>query len=506
MKLENLRIAIRPRRDWEAIDLGILMARHWWLPMVKVWMVVSAPLLLPILFLKNDQIELYAMFIWLIKPLLERPLLMILSQGVFGTTPDLRTVLKACPRLMTRQWLVSLTWRRLSPTRSMDLAVQQLEGLKGAERSARLAILHRQGTTPATWLTIIGVHLETFLAIAIISSIALFIPENVNFELIGYDLTLNERFLSLAALTYLVSMGLVAPFYVACGFSLYLNRRVKLEGWDLEIAFKRMLQRRNLTSIIPIALGVLIFCGATLPQTALAQDAPTESQLSADRGQTNKALREILADEPFRVIHENRVLKRKAQKPVDAGEDTADLSGVLEVIANAVRVLSRLLEWALWTAVFVLVVYVALRYKRWQRFFAERWPSAKHQPYRPETLFGLQVTEESLPDDIGAAALGLWRNGEERAALALLYRASLSSLLNNGVPLGDGSTEGECLQIVKAHAERDAVTSSAIGYFHELTGYWQKLAYGHVQPPEDRVIQLCQSWNACWLEQQRHGS
>ena len=33
------------------------------------------------------------------------------------------------------------------------------------------------------------------------------------------------------------------PIYVACGFSLYLNRRTVLEAWDIELVFRRMRQR-----------------------------------------------------------------------------------------------------------------------------------------------------------------------------------------------------------------------------------------------------------------------
>ncbi len=33
------------------------------------------------------------------------------------------------------------------------------------------------------------------------------------------------------------------PVYVACGFSLYLNRRTVLEAWDLELVFRRLRQR-----------------------------------------------------------------------------------------------------------------------------------------------------------------------------------------------------------------------------------------------------------------------
>jgi hypothetical protein len=35
-----------------------------------------------------------------------------------------------------------------------------------------------------------------------------------------------------------VVVGALEPFYVAAGFCMYLNRRVELEAWDIEQAFR----------------------------------------------------------------------------------------------------------------------------------------------------------------------------------------------------------------------------------------------------------------------------
>jgi hypothetical protein len=40
-------------------------------------------------------------------------------------------------------------------------------------------------------------------------------------------------------LLMLLAMSVMAPFYVAAGFALYLGRRTRLEAWDLELAFGR---------------------------------------------------------------------------------------------------------------------------------------------------------------------------------------------------------------------------------------------------------------------------
>ena len=40
-----------------------------------------------------------------------------------------------------------------------------------------------------------------------------------------------------------VADTVIEPYFVGAGFSLYLNRRSELEGWDLEVEFRRMAQR-----------------------------------------------------------------------------------------------------------------------------------------------------------------------------------------------------------------------------------------------------------------------
>ena len=45
------------------------------------------------------------------------------------------------------------------------------------------------------------------------------------------------------ALAYAAAVLVLEPFYVAAGFGLYLNRRTLLEGWDIEVALRRIAER-----------------------------------------------------------------------------------------------------------------------------------------------------------------------------------------------------------------------------------------------------------------------
>ena len=108
------------------------------------------------------------------------------------------------------------------------------------------------------------------------------------------------------------------------------------------------------------------------------------------------------------------------------------------------------------------------------------------------------MTRESLPDDVGQAALTLWQQGEQRASLALLYRASLARLLERGVPLKEGNTEQECLYLAQRLERELRLSPATLGYFAGLTAAWRQLAYGHLPPGEQEGRDLCTQWQQNW--------
>jgi hypothetical protein len=99
----------------------------------------------------------------------------------------------------------------------------------------------------------------------------------------------------------------------------------------------------------------------------------------------------------------------------------------------------------------------------------------------------LDIRPESLPDDIGAAARGLWDGGEHRASLALLYRGMLSRLAHvHRVPIRDSSTERDCLTLAANH-----LTPAACNYASFLVRVWQQSVYGGENAQPATLHQLC---------------
>lgn len=531
MNLDQVTLEIRPRSAWEAVDLGLLMAKRWWLPMMKIWLLVSLPFFACALLIPDSWFWIGALLLWWIKPVLERPLLHILSHAVFNDLPDTRSTFKLFPSLARKQIFSSLTWRRFSPTRCMDLPVLQLEGLSGARRQDRLSVLHREDSSPASWLGFMGFALEVFLWIGMISFIWALIPREIEIEWANFFFdqeSSNLHFLQLSI--WYFALSLTAPFYVACGFALYLNRRIKLEAWDIDIAFRRIANKRrasnhNSTSIITsllltLALGLSIFSVDTqrnahaddhLPAVEDATETDTEYSGAAvideplgdfteiNRGQAQESIKAVLQQAEFSRKEIKRTLKLDDPEESEPSTFWKTFFKFLKNFEGFVAAAS-LLEILLWIGAIVLIGFVFYRYRHWLAAQFVRIKPASIAKTKPVTLFGMDVTRESLPEDISTNALKLLQAGDMRAALALLYRASLFHLVHSGVDIHDGHTERECAELMREHFLTNTAAQTRVAYFAALTREWQRLAYGHLLPTEEQAQYLCANWNSCWLQ------
>jgi hypothetical protein len=515
MRLTDASVAIRPRSAWEALDLGALLARRHAGLLMASWALVTLPVfaLLCLLLWRHPG---WAIFLfWWLKPAYERLPLYILSHALFGDTPTLKQALKALPGLLRPQLLASLTWRRLSPTRSFDLPVVQLEGLSGTARNQRLVVLGQRDAGAATWLTVVGMHLEGALWLGLATLFYMLVPAQIQLdwswqsliEAASGDWLWIEH---LSNLLYVLALIAWEPVYVACGFTLYLNRRTALEAWDIELVFRQLRQR-----LTGVAYALLLGCGLVLmqlPGSAMAASTsstcplPVEDPTGPDaerllkQSLTSQAAKQGIArllDEPPFENREVVTLWRfgEEQETEEIDEDT--IKALIEKFLKlsefwkSIEIVALLFEVLLWAAVLGLLALVLWRYRDWLGAFAGRLglPSRGKKHLPPSQLFGLEVAPETLPDDIAGEVERLWSE-QPRAALGLLYRALLSRLLHDyRLPLKSAYTEAEVLRLVQT-LEQDPLSQ----FSQELTLHWQNLAYGHRLPPEVLKPTLCQAW------------
>ncbi|MCF5722037.1 DUF4129 domain-containing protein [Pseudomonas syringae] len=497
MRLSDASVVIRPRTSWEAMDLGVLMAREHRLLLISSWALVTLPVfvLLTVLLWKYPSTAIF--LFWWCKPVFDRLPLYILSKALFGETPTLKQAVRQWPRLLKGQLLASLTWRRLSLSRSFVMPVSQLEGLDGDARQKRLGVLLQRNAGGARWLTIIGVHLEIGLWFGCMALFYLLIPQHVE---LGWDwqrlaLASSSEGLWLEHLSnafYALILIFWEPIYVACGFSLYLNRRTTLEAWDLELVFRRLRQR--LSSVAPVLLLVVGLMLSFQPP-AMADDAKPLSPQGA-----SESIKSLLDKPPFKnpeTVTRYRFAEEKPATPSKAHRDgklPAWLQALLDGLnSNAFKHVAQGLEVLLWSLMVIGLALLVWRYRDWLHAFVSRRSSPTKQIPKPlpTQLFGLELATETLPDDIPALAEQLWPT-QPREALGLLYRGLLSKLLHDyNVPLKSADTEGQILDRVHLLQQ-----PQLLAFSDELTRHWRNLAYGHHLPPASAQQQLCSDWRA----------
>jgi hypothetical protein len=435
----------------------------------------------------------------------------------------------------------ALTWRRFDGARSFSLPISQLEQQSGKAAASRRTVLGREGRGTAVWLTIISAHFEVLLVLSIYAFAEMFLPGDAgSINPFRWMVESPPEWLQWLSNFFSACVVLVLePFYVAAGFALYLNTRTALEGWDIELAFKRMSSRLRaarqiaaqssgwrkaandgrIGSSLGIALVLsTILAGlspeeahaqtstpqattqqadtALMPAVAAAPAATTATAIVTPSTGAAEQAKQILSDPAFGETRETWSLKyvgpgseRKKSKPMRW--DWLERFG--EWLAYGLRALA----WGLGAAAIVGLLYLLIRKlekRDWQRGRA-----------MPDMLFGLDVRPDSLPDDVPGAAAQALARGDARLSLSLLYRAALVSLIADGrFEIAPGDTEGTCTAHVARHY--GGVASAKPEYFRSLVDAWQRVAYARQTVSGDEVEVLIAAWSTHFSLAGRQGT
>jgi hypothetical protein len=457
----NIAIALRRRSPWEAMDLGLTMLQRWWRQVYLPHVLVALPLMAAAIaagwFLERAWVAL--LIVWWLKPVHDRVVLHVLSRAVFGELSGTRQVLAQAGQWLRTGLFTSLLLRWWpDTTRSFRLPVRQLEGQSGRAARERAGVLGRRVGGYATWLTLVCLILEFFVLASSFGLLAeLFLPAKADegkglFELVFGDSDDGAPVFSFQdAFAYAAAVLVLEPFYVAAGFALYLNRRTLLEGWDIEVALRRIALRH-------LALVALIAITLAVPAPVYAQDK-----------NANTEIREVLKSKEFGYYKDVKRWEPRARDTPGSFDGTW-LRAIGYALAKAGEIL-------LWVGAGALIAYALW----WAARMLPRSGAAPPQPYRaPAALFGMELAPEKLPPDIGAAAAALAREGKLREALGLLYRGALSELVHKrGVRLLVSHTEGDVLRL-----------AGELSYLRELIRAWQRCAYAREAPAAAEVEQL----------------
>lgn len=240
MQIDALALRMRPRAPLEAADLGARLCQDSARSVYGCYAVAYVPV--AALAFASFEIASWLPMVVLFcaKPWLDRTILFVLSRAAFGQPTTLRELWAARRRVWWNQWLLTWTWRRLSPWRSFTQPVYQLEGLPLSRIRRRVKQIRRRKGATALLMTSAFVTAETCLVATVLSLLVWFAPAETapGFAALLFDP--SNSFVEAAwAVAYAVAIAFLEPFYVAAGFAMYLNRRAELEAWDLEQELRR---------------------------------------------------------------------------------------------------------------------------------------------------------------------------------------------------------------------------------------------------------------------------
>ncbi len=498
MDLERISVAIRPRSEREAIDLGLHMVQAHARAIYPPWaIVVLASAAFLAVALPGHPLIAVLLF-WLGLPIYDRIVVHVLSKALFGDEPDWRETLASLPSLLRTLSLNPLN--RIDFTRSFNLPVIQLEALRPSRRTRRIGTLQRRVRGDAVALSAAFLVIQLVLLIGLLTLGPLLLPEGMLGKLsvdLGGSVYWDKVAPWLFAGAYVLVILFLEPFYVGAGFSLYLNRRAMLEGWDLEIGLRGMAQRIRGAAGVACVCFALFAVPAWLPDAQAADTSasrsgqPLDASQPLDESAAPEVIAKVLAQPVFG--HEERFLQWRyiGGREKEKAPESLDPSGFLDWLFNSMLVgsaFAKVMRALLWLLVIAALAWLVWRRDRWLHLI--RWRGVAATPEAPIVVAGMDVTPESLPADIPRAVRTLWNQGHHREAMSTLYRGTLAALVERKHLKVDAScTEQDCIDAVER-----LETPDVSRHFRDLTTLWQLLAYGH-RLPETRVVEmLCRQW------------
>lgn len=496
---------IRPRTQWEAIDLGVRLTGEHSISLLKGWMASVFPLGILILATCYQSVGWGMFLIWWLKPIWERVALHPLSRSLFGEHPTWRETMKVLPQEMLKNkglvlmglgltavgrflhsddgdevsakagfaviyWcvVIGLLFYRSPLSRSLVLPIRYLEGLGGVRYKARYQILSYRSSSSAVGLTFICLLMEILLCGSQVYFVLMMLPEGVEIsEFLTWDAffegesnLLPKWIWVVFGVFYLNAVSVVAWFYTGAGFGLYVNTRTWTEGWDIELKFKGLGQRLGL-----VLLGLMML-GSTV------------------RVEANQDAQRVLDQDEFQVrtrgIYEDEENEKEEAGDSSGSSNSSVGAGVFEGVGH-------LLFWGIVIAAVGGLVWVIINNLH---AFRKNPKESGEERKKVTTVAGMNVEPENLPSNLLAEARKLWEAGQYQEALGLLYRGAISSLVTRQlVEIEESDTEMDCLRRVSSKGE-----AANASYFTILTNAWISQAYARRRPDDKTINELWSNW------------
>ena len=523
MDVERLTVDLRPRPHWQAIDLGFALLRRRLSEVLIAWWIVWTPLVLLAAGLAAfwpSLVGVWLLIPWFVRPLFERLVVHILSREVFGERVTGKEALRAWKGTWSGGMIRVLTWWRLwALGRSFLQPIWQLEGLRDEAASHRRQALSRHGAgkTAFQW-GLVCVHIELVLWMSILTLFGLFTrsgSEGNPFRFVFHAMGGNTDPLSTAiiAIAYGLALGVVGPFYAACGFTLYLNRRAELEAWDIELALRKLCRRiapkvslaKTTSPLIPLLLFTILLATSV----GAAPTAPIDTcsppswwhNPAKNRPPTQNPVRIELRREVDSLYRADQELRgwtceeTWVAKPTTSPRDTNTNQSHSSMdwlgrIGNFLDRHANLLVWSIVLAALGLVGWIAWKYRNVVDFglvskpIPDPAPSPRRSPLPPG----------EFSHDPTDSVLALWERGSQREALGLLYRHACRHATERQARLPQGFSEGAMQRLVGEMRAQKKIPNSEADLMVLTTQTWSSAAWANQWPETEVVAELCHQW------------
>ena len=467
-------VTLRKKEPREAADTGLLLWRENFISFIIFFAIPFWIFAFSLRMLPGSFQYLAWPVLWYLKPLFDRLILHVISVRFFEKGADHKRLLQGLGKTMRRGLLGDLLWRRFSPLRSSMMPVRALEYGGSAEKkvSKRKELLKIGGINYCFFLTIWGIALET----ALIIGEFLFVYMMAGFLTGEYFLFTSEFFINAEVYFFAAwcfNYMLVETIYVCMGFSLYINSRINMEGWDIEIMFRsfaKKLKDKKAAGVLMIILTVFLLIPANVPADELlpVQNVPLD------------ILQEITDSPEF--DEEKTTWGIRLKKPLELKE-TPDFN--IDPVFEKIRII---IGYLLRFILIIIIAALAVFLFNFARKSINERNTAEQEPVMT-TLHGIPLIN---PDELLEKSENFYMQGNLRLAWGYCTAAAISALsFCRNLTFPPNATESECVNI--AVSSLDSVSGSA---FKSLINNWINFAYAGHNPPQgsfEEALAFCRS-------------
>jgi hypothetical protein len=482
-------LTLRQRSVWEAADSGILLWRENLLYLIRFFFPPVLAVAFGLRFIPGNLRWLSWLLLWWLKPFFDRFALQIVSARFFSTGDErgFRSIGKGFFGNLFRGLLGDLLWRRFSPLRSAVMPLRILERPKQKQYQARKNMLRQGGLNFCALLGIIGLFAEAFLLGGeLIFSLAMadiFIP-GLAYSLFNYPAQVEIFVYGAFCFNYM----LVESLYVCMGFGLYINCRVEVEGWDLELLFKKFTGRHSV--IVPLILcGVFLFTANPLKAEDTENSFPVDGYgveneknektepeprdyfpggIMSDDSVPYGGLEKILESEDFGGVKEGWTIQAKNKNEREPAPDfQVDFASWVERLK---RLFAYILRALIVMAIGAVIITAFIVFYRNRSRFARKGGGGVYQN---------PLVSEDDPEALLEKAARWFAQGSVREAWAACLTGTITALSRyRDYSFPPDATEYGCLNVVRSRSAGDAEG------FSGTVRNWVLLAYGGRLPPE----------------------